>query len=142
MERKISIIIFCASVLISGVLNAQSPEKRDHKVVMQVTAGDSLSQASVVGQVKNIKKILKDAKIEVVCHGDGLEMLTKSKSKVPSVFEELKSQGVQFVACENTMARRKITVQDLCVGVSTVPSAMVEMVLKQEDGWSYVKGGH
>ena len=146
MIIRFRMLILVAFVSVSGTIHAQAVAKGDthkiHKVVMQVTDGDSLSQVLVIGQVKNIKKTLAQARIEVVCHGDGLEMLMISKSKVPSLFEELKNQDVHFVACENTMARRKVTVQDLCQGVDTVPSGMVEIILKQENGWSYVKGGH
>lgn len=49
---------------------------------MQVTEGDSLTQLAVIGQVRNIKKQLPDAEIEVVCHANSLDMLLKSVSKV------------------------------------------------------------
>ena len=48
-----------------------------HKVVIQFTDTDSVSQASVLGQVKNIRTDLPDTDIEVVCHGPGLDLLIK-----------------------------------------------------------------
>ena len=116
-------------------------EKR-HKVVMQVTEGDSLTQLAVIGQVRNIKKQLPDAQVEVVCHANSLDMLLKSGSKVASHIAELTTQNVRFAACENTMARTKATREDLVRGAETVPSGVVEIILKQEEGWSYIKGGH
>lgn len=116
--------------------------KRTHKVVMQVTEGDSLTQLAVIGQVRNIKKQLADATIEVVCHANALEMLLKSGSKVSAHIGELKQAGVTFAACENTMARKKATASDLVTGVETVPSGLAEIILKQEEGWAYIKGGH
>ncbi|MGC1240216.1 MAG: DsrE family protein [Chryseosolibacter sp.] len=116
--------------------------KLKHKVVMQVTEGDSLTQLAVIGQVRNIRKQLPDAQIEVVCHANSLDMLLKSGTKVASHIAELTSQEVRFVACENTMARKKATKEDLVPGTETVPSGLVEIILKQEEGWSYIKGGH
>lgn len=113
-----------------------------HKVVMQVTEGDSLTQLAVIGQVRNIKKQLPDAQVEVVCHANSLDMLLKSGSKVASRIAELTTQNVRFTACENTMARTKATREDLVPGAETVPSGVVEIILKQEEGWSYIKGGH
>lgn len=116
--------------------------KQTHKVVMQVTEGDSLTQLAVIGQVRNIKKQLPDAQIEVVCHANALDMLLKAGSKVASHITELTTQNVRFAACENTMARKKATREDLVPGADTVPSGLVEIILKQEEGWSYIKGGH
>lgn len=115
---------------------------KTHKVIMQVTEGDSLTQLAVIGQVRNIKKQLPDAQIEVVCHANSLDMLLKSGSKVASHIAELTTQNVRFAACENTMARKKATPDDLVPGAETVPSGVVEIILKQEEGWSYIKGGH
>ena len=109
---------------------------------MQVTEGDSLTQLAVIGQVRNIRKQLPGAQIEVVCHANSLDMLLKSGSKVASHIAELTAQNVLFSACENTMARKKATHEDLVPGVETVPSGLVEIILKQEAGWSYIKGGH
>ena len=116
--------------------------KAMHRVIMQVTEGDSLTQLAVIGQVRNIKKQLPDAQVAVVCHANSLELLLKTRTKVAAHVAELKPLGVTFIACENTMARKNVTAADLVPGAETVPSGLVEIILKQEDGWSYVKGGH
>ncbi len=121
--------------------NDKVVDTRKHQVVMQVTQGDSLYQLTVIGQLRNIKKALPHAEIEVVCHSQGLPMLVASQTKVAGPIEELSAQGVTFVACENTMQRQKIKRVDLVPQASTVPSGMVEIILKQEAGWAYVKGG-
>ncbi|HET9487311.1 MAG TPA: DsrE family protein [Chryseosolibacter sp.] len=136
-------------LMLFGAITAASAQdvksqhvKKSHKVIMQVTEGDSLTQLAVIGQVRNIKKQLPDAQIEVVCHANSLDMLLRSGSKVASHIAELKPMGVNFMACENTMARKKATAADLVPGAGTVPSGLVEIILKQEEGWSYIKGGH
>lgn len=136
----ILLIVFAATAFSQDLRKEKM--KKIHRVVMQVTEGDSLTQLAVIGQVRNIMKQLPDAQIEVVCHANSLDMLLKSGSKVASHIAELTSQNVRFVACENTMARKKATVEDLVAGVETVPSGLVEIIFKQEEGWSYIKGGH
>lgn len=115
---------------------------KPHKIVMQFTDSDSLSQASVVGQVKNIRTAWPNAEIEVVCHGPGLDLLISKTSKVSTQVAEWVGKGVVFGACSNTMKRKNIKPEDLLRTSTIVPSAMIELTLKQEDGWAYVKGGH
>lgn len=129
-----------------SVLRAQSDsdvvDLKKHKVVIQFSDSDSLSQASVTGQVKNIRTAWPNAEVELVCHGPGLELLVTSKSKASKAIADWSAQGVTFAACNNTMRRRNIKKEDLLPSVQIVPSAMIELVLKQEKGWAYVKGGH
>ena len=113
-----------------------------HKVVIQFTDTDSVSQASVLGQVKNIRTDLPDTDIEVVCHGPGLDLLIKKSTKVSSQISEWSSKGVVFAACNNTMRRRGVKPEDLQKEATIIPSAMTQLIKRQEEGWSYVKGGH
>lgn len=115
---------------------------KKHKIVMQFSDSDSLSQASVVGQVKNIRAAWPNAEVEVVCHGLGLDLLVASKSKASNQVAEWSGKGVVFAACNNTMKRRNIKKEDLLSSAVVVPSAIIELTLKQEKGWAYIKGGH
>jgi uncharacterized protein len=49
---------------------------------------------------------------------------------------------VDFVACENAMREHKIKREDLVTDCRTVPSGVVEVVLKQDKGWAYLKAGY
>ena len=122
-------------------MEIQQPSRKKHNVILQVTQSDSLTQLAVIGQIRNIKNGLPDSHIEVVCHAHGLGMLMNDKSKVLEHIAELSDQNGVFAACENTMKRKNIQRSDLAPKVQTVPSALVEIILLQEDGWSYVKGG-
>lgn len=138
-------LVIAALSIIALPVMAQNPEALDlkkHRLVMQFTDSDSLSQATVTGQVKNIRAAWPNAEIEVVCHGPGLDLLITSKSKASKALADWSAQGVVFSACNNTMKRRNIKKDDLLPSVQIVPSAMIELTLKQEQGWAYVKGGH
>lgn len=113
-----------------------------HKVVIQFTDSDSLSQASVLGQIKNIRTDLPDTDIELVCHGPGLDLLIRKQSRVTAQINEWKGKGVTFAACNNTMRRRGVKPEDLLSEATIIPSGMTQLIKRQEEGWSYAKGGH
>lgn len=130
------------AISVQAQQNSEALDLKKHKIVMQFTDNDSLSQATVTGQVKNILTAWPNADIEVVCHGGGLDLLMTSKSKASKELAEWTAKGVVFSACNNTMKRRNIKKEELLPSVQVVPSAMIELTLKQEEGWAYVKGGH
>jgi len=144
MKNKLFLTLLIIS-LATQVLFAQGSDVVDlkkHKIVIQFSDSDSLSQASVTGQVKNIRTAWPNAEVELVCHGPGLDLLVTSKSKASKAVADWSTQGVTFAACNNTMRRRNVKKEDLLPSAQVVPSAMTELVLKQEKGWAYVKGGH
>jgi uncharacterized protein len=139
------LIAFALSLIVTIQVYGQDEgvlDMKKHKIVMQFTNSDSVSQASVVGQVKNIRTAWPNAQVEVVCHGGGLELLQTTKSKAAAEVAEWSGKGVVFAACNNTMKRRNLTKADLLPTATVVPSAMIELTLKQEKGWAYVKGAH
>jgi len=43
--------------------------------------------------------------------------------------------------CENTLKQRKIDKSEILPEASFVPVGIAELVLKQEEGWAYIKAG-
>ena len=64
-----------------------------------------------------------------------------NKSHLREDINQVATKGVVFTACENTMLKHHITKEMLIPISTTVPSGIAEIVLKQESGWSYLKGG-
>lgn len=123
-------------VLISGTLLAQSP-----KVVLQLQSSDTLVHKSVVMQVANIKSAMPDAQIELVCHGPGLEFLTKKKGGYATKLQKMNLKDVALMGCEFTMKTRNYKKEDLVPFATTVPFGIVEILKKQQENWLYVKLG-
>jgi uncharacterized protein len=140
--KKILSVCFVLLSISAFAQTGDVVDTKKHKIVMQFSEGDSLSQASVAGQIKNIRTAWPNADVEVVCHGPGLDLLITSKSKFSQAVADWNSKGVVFAACNNTMRRRNVKKEDLLPTSQVVPSAMIELVSKQESGWAYVKGGH
>lgn len=114
---------------------------REHKVVIQLSSEDTLVHKSLLRQLNNILTAAPGSKIEVVCHGPGINMLVTDKTTVHSKIEEMKIKGVLFMACENTLRERNISKDKIIPGAGFVPSALVEIITRQEEGWSYIKSG-
>ena len=88
MKVIILTTLVCISVTAFARQASDVVDMKPHKIVRQFTNGDSLSQASVVGQVKNIRTAWPNAEIEVVCHGPGLDLLISKTSKASAQVAE------------------------------------------------------
>lgn len=56
---------------------AQQTDTKEHKVVMQLTTGDTQEYKALVKQLGNMTKIWPKAKIEVAVHNKGIDMMKK-----------------------------------------------------------------
>lgn len=131
---------FALLILMSPVLFAASPAK--HRVLFTVSSPDSADWQMVMNNARNLVLGLKpeSVEVEVLSFGPGIGIL-KSDSPVRSDIDSLQKDGVHFVACANAMRTAHMTTADLAPSVTVVPSGVVEIVRKQESGWSYIKGG-
>ncbi|MBK8699468.1 MAG: DsrE family protein [Saprospiraceae bacterium] len=113
----------------------------NHKIVFQFTLADSMQQKAFSNQLKNIRKIWPEAQIEVVAYNQGIDFLLTKRSRHHDIITDLKKKGVTFMVCQNTMNQRNIKAEELIPEAAIVPSGIAELVEKQEQGWSYIKGG-
>jgi intracellular sulfur oxidation DsrE/DsrF family protein len=137
--RKILMLVAFSSLLINAVYSQQ----KQHKIVFDFTKSDTASFSTFVRHASNIMSLTGNTKIEIVCHGPGLDMLMKEKTTVQKEIAELSEKfNVVFAACEATMKRRGVDKSQLIAQAITVPAAILELSSKEEDGWSYVKEGY
>lgn len=111
------------------------------KVVFHLTSNDTLAQKAMVKQLQNFLVAAPNAQLEVVCHNNGISFLQTAITKHGDKITELTSKGVDFVACENTLRERKIKREELVSDCRTVPAGIVEVAMKQDKGWAYIKAG-
>jgi len=135
--------LFLALICLLSVNSFAQNKPKDHKIVFQFTnANDTLQQKAFVKQLENITAHWPNAKYEVVVYNQGVELVMKNNTKYQARLQTLKAKGVNFVVCENTLKNRKISKDafpEILVGF--VPAGIAEIVEKQEEGWSYIKGG-
>jgi uncharacterized protein len=129
------------AVLLSSI-DALAQKHVKHQIVMQLSTGDTLEWKGTINNLRNLKKGWgNDVEIEVVAHGPGIGFLMKNKTTQLGAIKMLKSQGVIFVACENTLREKKIEKSEIIPEAGFVPMGIAEIVLKQEAGWKYIKAG-
>jgi uncharacterized protein len=106
---KVLVVILLA--LFSFTINAQSNSDQknpEHKIIFQLTTGDTTAHKQLVKQFNNILSVSPTTKIEVVCHGSGLDMLVSGKTIVEEKVKLLSDRGVIFNACEFSIKERKV----------------------------------
>ena len=144
MKYSCIITLFCILFLpfvLKAQQNSEVIDLKKHKIVIQFNDSDSTSQVRVTLQVKNTIACWPNAEIEVVCLSGGLDLLMTSNSKAAKAVADWSAKGVTFAACNNTMRNRNVKKEDLLSQAVVVPAALVELALKQEQGWAYVRGG-
>lgn len=114
----------------------------EHKIVFQLTSNDTLAHKALMKQLGNILTLSPTTKLEVVCHGPGLSMLVNQNSIVTEKISEFSEKGVDFMACQFSMKERKVAKEELHSNAKIVPGGILEIVQKQEQGWSYIKAGN
>ena len=83
-----------------------------------------------------------DSMFEVVMYSGSIDIVLKDKSSVAKDMEMLtKNKNISFVICEDTMKRLKIDKSQLISGVTTIPDGILEIFMKQKEGWGYIKEG-
>lgn len=132
------------AILISGYSNttfAQQTDTKEHKVVMQLTTGDTLAYRALVKQLGNMTKIWPNAKIEVIIHNKGIAIMKKENSNVAEEITALSKKGVRFVVCEFTMEQMKLEKSQILNEAFYTPYGLIAIITKQEEGYSYLKAG-
>lgn len=134
------LFLLSVSLLLSTNIIAQ---KKQHKIIFDISSSDTADHSTVFRQVNNVLKQAPDTKIEVVFHGKAVNTLVKEKTSFKDKIDELiNKKNVVIAACNNSLIRLNISKNELLSSVIVVPVAMLELMDKQEKGWSYIKAGN
>jgi hypothetical protein len=124
-------------------LAAQAAVPKEHRLILQVNTNDAAAMNLTLNNATN-EKIGEPVKIEVVTFGPGLNMLRDDTSPVKARIETmaLSTPEVSFKACGITRENmRKAEDKDIPIipQAEIVPSGVVRVMQREEEGWSYVK---
>ena len=134
-------IILTSLLLI--LLHISEAQIKDYKVVFDLTSKDTADHKTVIRWLNGISQSNADARLEVVFYGQSLGMVTKDKSTVAEDIKKLAAnKNISFRVCEVAMKRHNIDKSQLVPGVETVPDGIYEIILKQGEGWGYIKAAH
>ena len=129
--------------LISGIAFSATAQKKQHKVVFEITSADTADHRTLLRQINNVLRDVPNTSIEVVCHGPAIFMLVEDKTVLTTDMQDLKTaHNVTFAACANSMRKNNLASSQLVPVATVVPNGVMEIVTKEEDNWSYIKAGH
>lgn len=130
-----TIIIFFICSLVGITASAQKVN-----VVFDVTSPDTATQATAIRHVKLMADAYPESNFQVVIYSGALPMVLKDKSTLSKdVVFLADQQNVTFKVCSMALKHHKLEESSLLEGVDTVPDGLLEIVMKQQEGWSYIK---
>ncbi len=100
-----SAVVLLCTLLASGALMAQDEKPfAENKFVLQISDMDPAKQTLVLNVAKNIMKYYgqDQAEVEIVAFGPGLRLLFEDNANSDRI-AGLKTTGVRFAACQNTI---------------------------------------
>ena len=115
-------------------------QTRPVKILFDVTSAKAEVHEATIRHVKMMSEAYPESEFEVVIYGVSIDMVHAEKSTVAESVKMLAAKdNVSFVICEFTMKRKNILLSQLVPGVLTVPDGILEIALKQQEGWGYIK---
>ena len=113
-----------------------------NKALIQLSTSEEEVIKSLLSHVKNLRTGLgEEAEILILCHAKSLDFVLSKNENFKASVRMLLSFNATIAACENMLKAHHKTKEELHKGIETVPSAIVALVVKQQEGWSYIKAG-
>ncbi len=151
MRRLIPFLALILAFAVPALGNAADKHaKKPHRVVIQVDQNDPAVMNLALNNVSNVLQYYRDkneeVRVEVVAYGPGLHMLREDTSPVKDRIAQIKQLSfpstIEFAACNNTkqgMEKAEGHAISIIPQASIVPSGVIEVTQRQEQGWSYVR---
>ena len=117
--------------------------EKPYRVVFDLTSRDSLDQKAVMRWIREISASSPKAELEVVMYGKGFELVMPDRTtKLSDVQEAVKNPNVTFKVCEIALKNNNVPREQIIKEAQTVPDGIHEIVMRQQEGWGYIKVGH
>ena len=140
LNKMASVLLAGAMLIAALALPAAAQAADKSKVVIQVSDNDPAKWNLALNNAKNIQKDVgtDNVVIEIVAFGPGVNML-KAESEVGNRINDAVDTGIQVNACQNTMRNFKLVKEDMNAKVGYVPSGVVEIMRRQQEGFAYLR---
>ncbi|MCG6885948.1 MAG: DsrE family protein [Proteobacteria bacterium] len=127
--------------------NQLAANQQEWRLMLHVSSGDNKRFAILLDETEQLLKTSarenRAVQIEILTNGAGLKLLEQKDRPHIQKLQKLARQynNLSLIACQTAMKRYKaekgIDIQ-LIPEAGTVPSAMHEVIKRQEEGWSYI----
>ncbi len=129
-------------LLVSALVISSAFVKAQSKIVWEMASGDTAQQRILFKQIGNVLTAAPDTKIEIVFHGPSVYGLLKDSGYFKEQIISFHKKGVVMAVCNNALKNRNIKPERVIPEATIVPVAILELVKKQEEGWSYIKAAN
>ena len=150
--RRLTVALAVASVasLVWTTPGDAAETRKQHRVVMQIDQNDPAIMNLVLNNASNVIEYYRgrdeDVELDIVAYGPGLHMLRQDtspvKDRIRRLAEDMFPAKVMFSACNNTkegMEAREGRAIAIIPQATLVPSGVVQIMERQEQGWTYVR---
>ena len=147
MKLVLAFLVTLAGLIVGfNVVQSRAAERdtvKKYRVVWELTAKTPEQWEGMQLNVENFRKSVgaANSEVTVIAHGNGIGMVQTSNAAQAERIKRLMTEGVKFMACENTMKRKKIAKAEIMPGVGFVDSGVAEVVRLQAAGCAYIKSG-
>lgn len=124
-------------LFVSGFTMAQT---EPIKVVFDVTSANPEVHRTAAKHLRLMAEAYPASQFEMVIYSGAYKMVDINSSVAGETLSAIITKdNVSVVICEQTMKRHKMTIGDLIPGVGSVPDGIYEIIMKQKEGWGYIK---
>jgi uncharacterized protein len=110
------------------------------RIVIQVSDGNTATWNQALNVVGNIREAYgADTQIELVAFGQGINMLKFDAPIASRLLEAQTKLGTKVYACENSMARNKLSRNDMAPDVIFVKAGVEHIITRQREGWVNIR---
>jgi hypothetical protein len=135
-------LLICLCLALSAFVFVQAQDK-SYRVVFDLTSRDTLDQKAVMRWVGEISAANPEARLEVVMYGKGFELVMPEKSAfVAQVNSAIRNPNVSFKVCQAALKNNNVDRSRIMADAQTVPDGIYEILMRQREGWGYIKVGH
>jgi len=139
-SRRTFVAAGAAALVAIALPAAAQSQPTKNRALFQITDNDPARWNLILNNMANLRDGVggEGAEIELVAYGPGLLML-KADSPVKERLAEALKSGVKINACQHTMRGMNFVPADMLPDIGYVPSGVVEVMKKQQQGWAYIR---
>lgn len=113
-----------------------------YKAIIQLTSPEPKVYKSTIRQILNLLDYFhSNVEIKIVCHGASAPFCVKDQNPFTEDILNLLQKKVKIEVCKNMLDSNNILSENLIPGIEIIPSGIAELVIRQHEGWSYIKAG-
>lgn len=123
-------------------VNAMAVEQVKHRLLIQVSEDSIERLMAALNAAKFVQAQYgaPNVEIEIVVYGPGVQTLKYYAPRpIPDRVKQEKYNGIRILVCDYSMRAAKLRPSDMLREVSYVPSGVVEIMEKEQLGWTYIQ---